>query len=90
MEQLVRENPDQLGSLKSVKQGIELAKSNIQWVADFSSEIIDWVKTENEASAVTPSPRTTLAQGTGSSSINTVDLAVLVLLSFFSIIIHYY
>ena len=55
LEQLVSDHPDQLKGLKSVDQGLELAKSNIQWVADFSSEILDWLKTENEASTVTPS-----------------------------------
>ena len=89
LEQLVEDHPDQLKGLKSVDQGLELAKSNIQWVADFSSEILDWVKAENEASAVTPTTPSTTTQGTGSSSIISVDFALLVLLGFLSTVIHY-
>ena len=50
LEQLVKDLPDKLERLKSVEEGIELAESNIQWVDNFSSEIIDWMKAENEVS----------------------------------------
>jgi len=89
LEQLVEDHPDQLKGLKSVDQGLELAKSNIQWVADFSSKILDWVKEENEASAVTPTTPSTTTQGTGSSSNINVDVSLLVLLGFLSTVIHY-
>jgi len=58
-------------------------------IADFLSQILDWVKAENKACAVTPSPRTTATHGTGSSSIITVDFAILIILfhhfSFFDV-----
>ena len=49
--QLRDDHMDVLGSSKSVKQGVELAQSNVQWVEQHYSEVVDWLKNQKVPSS---------------------------------------
>lgn len=52
------DHPEELAGLKSVQQGLELARSNVDWVDKFHDIVIEWVKGEKTtpATATTAKP----------------------------------
>jgi len=42
-----------LGSMRNIQQGMELARSNVQWASKFHCDIIDWLKVQNKAAGST-------------------------------------
>ncbi|XP_046637633.1 aminopeptidase N-like [Daphnia pulicaria] len=59
LKKLRSDHPAELGSSKSVSQGMEVAEANVLWVQQHYDTIVNWLKSQQSAATTQPTVATT-------------------------------